>query len=127
MLGVESLSYTPIYQVIHGARMHLATTPREREQQLRLWVANELSCSPEDTNLVPIASDAGFRRYFRFATPSQWLAVDAPPQTEDTRQFVNLARYLSANKVNTPKVLAADEKVGFLLVTDFGDELLYRT
>jgi N-acetylmuramate 1-kinase len=107
--------------------MHLALTPREREQQLGLWVANELSCSPENINLVPIASDAGFRRYFRFATPSQWLAVDAPPQTEDTHQFVSLARYLSANKVNTPKILAADEKVGFLLVTDFGDDLLYRT
>ncbi len=107
--------------------MHLALTPQEREQQLRLWVANELSRSPENINLTPIASDAGFRRYFRFATPSQWLAVDAPPQTEDTRQFVSLARYLSTNKVNTPTILAADEKLGFLLVTDFGDELLYRT
>jgi len=107
--------------------MHLALTPQEREQLLGLWVAEILSRAPNSVHLVPIASDAGFRRYFRFATPSQWLAVDAPPQTEDTQQFVNLARYLSANKVNTPTILAADEKSGFLLVTDFGDEHLYQT
>ena len=107
--------------------MHLAMTSQEREQQLELWVAKTLARAPDTVHLAPIASDAGFRRYFRFETPSQWLAVDAPPQTEDTQQFVSLARYLSANKVNTPIIRAADEKSGFLLVTDFGDNLLYRT
>jgi N-acetylmuramate 1-kinase len=105
--------------------MQQAQSPKEREQQLSRWVARELSCAPDSIRLVSIASDAGFRRYFRFALPSQWLAVDAPPQTEDTKQFVSLARYLNANKVNTPAILAVDEKSGFLLVTDFGDELLY--
>jgi aminoglycoside/choline kinase family phosphotransferase len=112
--------------ILTGARMSTAFTPEEREQELRQWVARELSCAPESINLQSIASDAGFRRYFRFSSPSQWLAVDAPPQTEDSRQFVSLARYLSAHKVNTPSILAADENAGFLLVTDFGDELLYR-
>jgi aminoglycoside/choline kinase family phosphotransferase len=105
--------------------MPSAFTPQEREQQLSLWVAHTLSCSPESILLKPIANDAGFRRYFRFSTPSQWLAVDAPPQTEDSRQFVALARYLSENHVHTPKILAADETHGFLLVEDFGDELLH--
>lgn len=106
--------------------MPSAFTPHEREQQLSRWVAHELGCEPASIKLNPIASDAGFRRYFRFTTPSQWLAVDAPPQTEDTRQFVALARYLNEHKVNTPKILAADEILGFLLVEDFGDELLHR-
>ena len=74
--------------------MYQALTPHEREQQLSLWVAAQLGCTPTSIALKAIASDAGFRRYFRFATPSQWLAVDAPPQTEDSRQFVALARYL---------------------------------
>jgi aminoglycoside/choline kinase family phosphotransferase len=103
-----------------------ALTPYEREQALSLWVARQLDCAPESIRLTPIASDAGFRRYFRFQSPSKWLAVDAPPQTEDTRQFVSLARYLSSCQVNTPKILAADENTGFLLVEDFGDELLHR-
>lgn len=106
--------------------MPQAFSPREREQQLNRWVADQLGYEPTSIRLSPIASDAGFRRYFRFATPSQWLAVDAPPQTEDTRQFVALARYLSEHRVNTPNILAVDESLGFLLVEDFGDELLYR-
>ena len=106
--------------------MPTALTTQEREHQLSRWVADQLGCAPATIKLKPIASDAGFRRYFRFAMPSQWLAVDAPPQTEDSRQFVTLARYLSEHKVSTPKVLAADEAIGFLLVEDFGDELLHR-
>ena len=105
--------------------MPQALTPHEREQALTLWVERELDCTPASILLTPIASDAGFRRYFRFSSPSQWLAVDAPPQMEDTQQFVRLARYLSNHRVNTPTILAADENIGFLLVEDFGDELLH--
>jgi len=104
--------------------MPKAFTPHEREQQLSQWVAFTLG--RPSVQLKPIASDAGFRRYFRFESPSQWLAVDAPPQTEDSRQFVALARYLNEHRVNTPKILAADETQGLLLVEDFGDELLHR-
>lgn len=106
--------------------MPSALSPHEREQQLSHWVAHLLECPPDSIPLNPITSDAGFRRYFRFSNPSAWLAVDAPPQTEDSRQFIALARYLSEQHVHTPKIFAADETVGFLLVEDFGDELLHR-
>lgn len=96
----------------------------ERAQHLALWVQQQLSVHMPIA-LTPIASDAGFRRYFRFATPSQWLAVDAPPATEDSRQFVALAHYLSSNGVATPRIFAIDEVQGFLLVEDFGDDLLH--
>ncbi len=104
-----------------------AFTPSEREHQLSLWVALNLGVSSDTIKLTPITSDAGFRRYFRFKQPSQWLAVDAPPQTEDSRQFVALARYLSDHHVQTPRILFADEEQGFLLVEDFGDDLLHRS
>ncbi len=103
----------------------MLNTPIEREQKLAHWVTTQLSSSTTTITLTPIASDAGFRRYFRFDTPSQWLAVDAPPQTEDSRQFVALARYLNQHGVGTPEVLAVDEAQGFLLVEDFGDDLLH--
>lgn len=102
----------------------MATISIEREKKLAHWVAAQISSKTPTITLTPIASDAGFRRYFRFETPSTWLAVDAPPQTEDSRQFVSLARYLSQHAINTPKVFAADEVQGFLLVEDFGDDLL---
>jgi N-acetylmuramate 1-kinase len=100
----------------------MANTASTRQQALTSWVNAQLG---GDFTLTPIASDAGFRRYFRFATPSQWLAVDAPPATEDSRQFVALAQYLSAQGVGTPRILAVDEAQGFLLVEDFGDDLLF--
>ena len=106
--------------------MPTVSIPDERKLQLNRWVAHELQCEQESIQLESIASDAGFRRYFRFQNPSQWLAVDAPPQTEDSRQFVALARYLAEHNVHTPSIRAADEHEGFLLVEDFGDELLHR-
>lgn len=104
--------------------MSTAVTPDARAQQLSLWVAQQL----DDQGIIhlhPIASDAGFRRYFRFASPSHWLAVDAPPSSEDSGQFIALAHYLSEHGVHTPKIRAADASLGFLLVEDFGDALLH--
>jgi N-acetylmuramate 1-kinase len=97
----------------------------ERTEQLARWVATQVSLDKASASLTPIANDAGFRRYFRFASPSQWLAVDAPPATEDSNQFIALANYLSANGVATPRIYSADNTHGFLLVEDFGDELLH--
>lgn len=96
-----------------------------RKLALTNWISEELQIPADSINLEPIASDAGFRRYFRFASPSPMLAVDAPPQTEDTRQFVTLARYLRAQGVRAPTIVAADETQGMLLVEDFGDSLLF--
>jgi N-acetylmuramate 1-kinase len=73
-----------------------------------------------------LGGDAGFRRYFRFATPSRYLAVDAPPSTEDTPQFLRVAELLTNTHVRTPRIFAADAVHGFLLVEDFGDALMYQ-
>lgn len=99
--------------------------PTDRKLALTNWVSQQLRINPDAITLAAIASDAGFRRYFRFESSAPMLAVDAPPQTEDTRQFVALARYLREQGVRTPKILAADEAQGFLLIEDFGDRLLY--
>jgi len=109
-------------------------SPAARELVLTNWVSEQLQVPQDQIVLKAIASDAGFRRYFRFASlctiPSPTLptvlAVDAPPQTEDTRQFVALARYLRAQGVRTPEIVAADETQGLLLVEDFGDRLIFN-
>lgn len=98
-----------------------------RELALTNWVAQELRVLPDNVRLSSLTGDAGFRRYFRFSSTTPLLAVDAPPHTEDTHQFVMLARYLKAQGVRTPTVVAAHETEGFLLVEDFGDQLLYNT
>lgn len=100
------------------------------------WVGAELDAHEWSTNaplsLHPLAGDAGCRRYFRLeqndqaadSTRPKLLAVDAPPQVEDSQAFVELGEYLRNNGVHTPEIIAADIARGFLLVEDFGDELL---
>lgn len=70
-----------------------------------------------------LAADASFRHYDR-VTLNDRIAVlmDAPPPQEDVRPFVRVARYLTQLGFSAPRILAEDEKRGFLLLEDFGDE-----
>jgi len=71
--------------------------------------------------LVPASADASFRRYWRFMTQGQtWIAVDAPPEHEDSARFVRLTRAFRTAGLNSPKVLAEDHARGFLVVSDLG-------
>jgi len=72
--------------------------------------------------LKPASADASFRRYFRVAIEgTSWIAMDAPPEHEDCRAFVHVARLLRAAGVNAPEIVAEDVARGFLLLTDLGD------
>ena len=111
----------------------IAQTIEDRKQALTRWARrNFQALLPEAAAdrlvLESLGSDAGFRRYYRAQSPlagqPPFLAVDAPPETEDTALFVKLARYLRHGGVNAPTVIAADAAQGFLLVEDFGDRLL---
>ena len=46
--------------------------------------------------------------------------MDAPPPHEDVRPFVNMTHLLADGHVHVPKLLAADESRGFLLLGDMG-------
>lgn len=94
-------------------------------QALAAWVeqqyqAHQWAC-PSPLELNPLSGDAGFRRYFRVPTAPSLMAVYAPVETEDSRAFVAIARYLRDEGVHTPDVIAADFERGFLLIEDFGD------
>lgn len=93
----------------------------QRFKQLQNWVAEQL---PEASCLVPLLGDAGGRRYFCINGNNQWLAVDAPPDTEKVAQFLYLADKLRAQRVRVPQVQAADPDRGFLLVENLGTVLL---
>ncbi len=48
--------------------------------------------------------------------------MDAPPENEDCRPFVAVARHLGGLGLNVPVVYAADLGQGFLLLSDLGSE-----
>ena len=76
-----------------------------------------------DANIVPLAGDASFRRYFRVVAPGRHaVLMDAPPPHEDPRPFVHVAEYLTSLGLRAPAILARDLDAGLLLIEDFGDQ-----
>ena len=72
-------------------------------------------------SLAPASADASFRRYFRVTLPDVTLIVmDAPPEHEDCRPFVQVAGLMAAAGLNVPTLLAQDLAQGFLLMSDLG-------
>ncbi len=72
--------------------------------------------------ILPLAGDASFRRYFRvLGDGRQAVLMDAPPPHEDPRPFALMADYLSAHGFRAPKIFARDLDKGLLLLEDLGD------
>ena len=96
--------------------------PDNRRAALEQWLGTlrpDYELHPE--TLRPASADASFRRYFRLdAGDASLIAMDAPPDKEDSRPFIQVARLLSEAGLNAPRVLEADLAQGFLLLTDLG-------
>jgi len=76
---------------------------------------------------IKLAGDASFREYDRVLLDGkQAVLMDAPPDKEDVRPFVKIAKHLFANDLSAPQVLAADPQNGLLLLEDLGDDLFTR-
>jgi aminoglycoside/choline kinase family phosphotransferase len=72
-------------------------------------------------SLVPASADASFRRYFRLIAGSGTaIAMDAPPEREDSHAFVKVATLMADAGLCVPYVAAADFEQGFLLLSDLG-------
>ncbi|MFN7399427.1 MAG: aminoglycoside phosphotransferase family protein [Sandaracinobacter sp.] len=75
--------------------------------------------------VLPLAGDASFRRYFRAVEPGRCaVLMDAPPEHEDVRPFLSVARRLADAGFAVPAILGEDLSRGFLLIEDFGDRLM---
>jgi len=105
----------------------------QRQDVLAQWAADQIEQLYQHSipaQMVTVSGDASFRRYFRINyqqndIQQSWIAVDAPPEHENSRQFVDIAKLWSSAGVKVPTVLAFDEPQGFMLLEDFGDVLLH--
>jgi N-acetylmuramate 1-kinase len=80
------------------------------------------SCGWEGAEILPLAGDASFRRYFRVVDGDRSaVLMDAPPQQEDVRPFVAVAEWLADKGLTAPEILARDIDRGLLLLGDLGD------
>ena len=81
-----------------------------------------------DAQILPLAGDASFRRYFRVVDGDrQAVLMDAPPPHEDPRPFIAVAEYLCEQGLTAPTIFARDLVQGLLLIEDFGDVRLRET
>lgn len=100
-------------------RLYPGVSLSDRHVLLRQWLRGVLGGA--EPVLSPASSDASFRRYWRLHHGGESLiAVDAPPQTENSAAFVRLAKRFRRLGLNVPRILAADEARGLLLVSDLG-------
>lgn len=80
------------------------------------------SCGWQGADVLPLAGDASFRRYFRVVQGDRSaVLMDAPPPQEDPRPFVAVAEWLASVGLSAPEILARDLDKGLLLLGDFGD------
>jgi aminoglycoside/choline kinase family phosphotransferase len=80
------------------------------------------ACGWTGAEIMPLAGDASFRRYFRVVNGDRTaVLMDAPPPHEDPRPFVAVAEWLSSVGLSAPQILARDLGRGLLLLGDFGD------
>lgn len=78
-----------------------------------------------DARLVPLAGDASSRRYFRLIDgDGRAVLMDAAPGTTDS--YVRMTQWLRARGLHAPKIIAADQVQGLLLLEDLGDDLVAR-
>ncbi len=77
---------------------------------------------------TPLAGDASNRRYERLSLGTRRaVLMDAPPDSgEDVRPFAHIGRYLAAQGLSAPRIMAEDANHGFLLLEDLGDALFAR-
>ena len=102
----------------------LAWTDPAREAAFHDWLRCQATVHGLDPATVRVASaDASFRRYFRVdraGGAGSCIVMDAPPEHENCASFVKVAGLMAAAGLNVPEILAWDEPLGFMLLSDLG-------
>lgn len=74
-----------------------------------------------------VAGDASFRSYYRIFTEEKtYILMFAPPGYEEVKPFIKIAEFLVSRNFSAPQIFALDEKLGFLLLEDLGDDTYGR-
>lgn len=93
-----------------------------RLQNLNGWLQQVLG--HDEFSVATASDDASFRRYFRVTLVSgtTLIAMDAPPERENSRPFVRIALAWRQRILPVPAISAIDLARGFLLLEDFGGQ-----
>jgi aminoglycoside/choline kinase family phosphotransferase len=93
-------------------------------ETLRLAWTREALADPE-APLERASNDASFRSYWRTRSADRgWIVMDAPPDRDDIRPWLEVAGRLARAGLHVPDIQAADPERGFVLMEDLGDRIL---
>jgi aminoglycoside/choline kinase family phosphotransferase len=100
-----------------------------RQRSFEAWLmglGKEHDLDPASLRLA--SADASFRRYLRIDRRSggSLVIMDAPPDKEDCRPFVHVARLMQQAGLRVPEVLDWDQPHGFLLLSDLGHQTMMQ-
>ncbi|KQT12336.1 aminoglycoside phosphotransferase family protein [Ramlibacter sp. Leaf400] len=97
-----------------------------REQAFGQWLQGIAPRHGLDPATVrPASADASFRRYLRVdGAQGSRIVMDAPPDKEDCKPFVHVARLMQDAGLLVPRVLEWDEAPGFMLLEDLGRQTM---
>ena len=106
----------------------LAWSDPARQHAFDGWFAAACAQHRLQAGSLRLASaDASFRRYFRVDSldaASSCIIMDAPPAQEDCSPFVKVAALMREAGLQAPRVMAWDEPLGFMLLTDLGAQTM---
>ena len=92
-----------------------------REQELTTWLSDK---SYDSSSLSILSADASFRQYYRVNKNNiSYAVMDCPPEDESLDTFLKITDKLQQAKLNVPEIFDCDLTKGFLVITDFGDDL----
>ena len=95
----------------------------KRLQQLLCWSEKNLGTTL--ISATPLQQDASFRRYCRIQTAdTSYIIMDSPPDLEPCDCFLNINTWWEKNNIPVPHIYHANKQLGFLILTDFSDNLL---
>jgi len=96
----------------------------DRKKLLQSWIKE---CIGEDFTLNDASADASFRRYYRVKTSEKTLILmDAPPDKESISDYLKIGIEMVNQGINAPKVFYKNQKLGFILMEDFGDKTFLK-
>lgn len=100
-----------------------------RGESLLVWSAKHLGLSVDELqqHTTLLAGDASFRKYYRTKIKGlNYILMDAPPDLEPSDGFVAIDRALLVHGLIVPQIYHLDLNLGFLIISDLGDELLFN-
>jgi aminoglycoside/choline kinase family phosphotransferase len=93
---------------------------------LKKWLTD--TCQLKQFTLETLRGDASLRQYFRVKTGDQsYVVMVAPTERDECKPFIAISKVLRAKGLLSPEIIVSHAPLGFLLLTDFGDQQLLST